>query len=108
MPIVNKVTVYQYIVVDPYRIERRRSRRWGTREGIESLKDFAEILESTAIEVEFGRRLVGVHRVGLQPNSRLTALPCLRPSGEANVVLAASLDLLRGDGEQYRLALGAE
>jgi len=49
---VNKVTVYQYIVVDPYRIERRRSRRWGTREGIESLKDFAEILESTAIEVE--------------------------------------------------------
>jgi hypothetical protein len=24
------------------------------------------------------------------------------------VVLAASLDLLRGDGEQYRLALGAE
>jgi hypothetical protein len=52
MPIVNKVTVYQYIVVDPYRIERRRSRRWGTREGIESLKDFAEILESTAIEVD--------------------------------------------------------
>jgi hypothetical protein len=49
---VNKVTVYQYIVVDPYRIERRRSRRWGTREGIESLKDFAEILESTAIEVD--------------------------------------------------------
>ena len=48
----NKVTVYQYIVVDPYRIERRRSRRWGTREGIESLKDFAEILESTAIDVD--------------------------------------------------------
>ena len=24
------------------------------------------------------------------------------------MVLAASLDLLRGDGEQYRLALGAE
>ena len=48
----NKVTVYQYIVLDPYRIERRKSRRWGTREGIESLKDFAEILESTAIEVE--------------------------------------------------------
>jgi len=56
----------------------------------------------------FGRRLVGVHAVRLQPNSRLTALPCLRPSGGANVVLAASLDLLRGDGEQYRLALGAE
>ena len=47
-----KVTVYQYIVVDAYRIERRMSRRWGTREGIESLKDFAEILESTAIEVD--------------------------------------------------------
>jgi hypothetical protein len=47
-----KVTVYEYLVVDPYRIERRKSRRWGTREGIESLKDFAEILESTAIEVD--------------------------------------------------------
>jgi hypothetical protein len=47
-----KVTVYQYLVVDSYRIERRKSRRWGTREGIESLKDFAEILESTAIEVD--------------------------------------------------------
>jgi hypothetical protein len=42
-----KVTVYQYLVVDSYRIERPKSRRWGTREGIESLKDFAEILEST-------------------------------------------------------------
>ena len=47
-----KVTVYQYLVVDSYRIERRKSRRWGTREGIESLKDFGEILESTAIEVD--------------------------------------------------------
>jgi hypothetical protein len=51
-PIMAKVTVYEYLVVDPYRIERRKSRRWGTREGIESLKDFAEILEGTAIEVD--------------------------------------------------------
>jgi hypothetical protein len=36
----------------------------------------------------------------------------VRPSRTAlkvsDVVLAASLGLLRGDGEQYRLALGAE
>lgn len=47
-----KVTVYQYLVLDSYRFQRRKSLHWGTRAGIESLKDFAEILESTAIEVD--------------------------------------------------------
>jgi hypothetical protein len=31
-----RVTVYQYMALDPKRIEKRESRRWGTREGIES------------------------------------------------------------------------
>jgi hypothetical protein len=48
----SKVTVYQYMVLDSYRNERRKSRRWGTREGIESLKDFAEIIEFIAAEVD--------------------------------------------------------
>jgi hypothetical protein len=46
------VTVYQYMVLDHFRVERRKARRWGTREGIEALKDFAEILEDTAAEVD--------------------------------------------------------
>ena len=48
----SKVTVYQYTILDLKRVERRKSRRWGTREGIESLKQFAEILEETATEVD--------------------------------------------------------
>jgi hypothetical protein len=44
--------VYQYTVLDSYRNERRKSRRWGTRKGIRSLKDFAEIIEFTAAEVD--------------------------------------------------------
>jgi hypothetical protein len=48
----NKVTVYQYMVLDSFRAEKRKSRRWGTREGIESLKEFAEILQDTATEVD--------------------------------------------------------
>jgi len=49
-----KVTIYQFMVLDPSRGERRTSRRWGTREGIQSRKDFAEtfILEETAKEVD--------------------------------------------------------
>ena len=49
-----KVTIYQFMVLDPGRAERRTSRRWGTREGIQSRKDFAEtvILEETATEVD--------------------------------------------------------
>jgi IS4 transposase len=47
-----RVMVYQYMVLDPERIEKRKSRRWGTREGIESLKDFAEILEFSTAEID--------------------------------------------------------
>jgi len=46
----SKITVYQYVMLDPF--QRRKARRWGTREGIESLKQFAEILEETATEVD--------------------------------------------------------
>jgi hypothetical protein len=49
---VSKVALYQYPVFDRYRVEKRKSRRWGTREGIESFKHFAEILEDTAVEVD--------------------------------------------------------
>jgi hypothetical protein len=42
------VTIYQYLVLDPNLTEMRRSQRWATREGIESLKLFAKILEDTA------------------------------------------------------------
>jgi hypothetical protein len=50
----SKVTIYQFTVLDPDRAERRTSRRWGTREGIQSRKDFAQIriLEDTAKEVD--------------------------------------------------------
>jgi hypothetical protein len=52
MTVTGKITVYQYMVLDPVGVEKRKSRRWGTREGIESLKDFVEILEDTATEVD--------------------------------------------------------
>ena len=48
----SKVTVYQYMVLDAFRVEKRKSRRWGTREGIASFGDFVEILEDTAVEVD--------------------------------------------------------
>jgi hypothetical protein len=38
------------MVLDSFRVDKRKSRRWGTREGIEALKDFAEIIEDTAAE----------------------------------------------------------
>ena len=61
-----RVTVYRYMVLDPNRIEKRKSRRWGTRKGIESLKDFAEILELTAAEIDTSAgQFDGVHTVGL-------------------------------------------
>ena len=48
----NKVTVYQYTILDLRRVERRKSRRWGTREGIQSLIDLTEVLEDTGTEVD--------------------------------------------------------
>jgi hypothetical protein len=48
----NKVTVYQYTILDLRRVERRKSRRWGTREGIQSLSDLTEVLEDTGTEVD--------------------------------------------------------
>jgi hypothetical protein len=47
----SKVTVYQYMVLDLAGVEKRKSRRWGTRKGIESLKESADILENTAAQV---------------------------------------------------------
>ena len=41
----SKITVYQYVMLDPF--QRRKARRWGTRE-----EQFAEILEETATEVD--------------------------------------------------------
>ena len=46
-----RVTVYQCMLLDPKRIEKRKSRHWRTREGIESLKDFGEILEDTELRL---------------------------------------------------------
>jgi hypothetical protein len=48
----SKVTVYQYRVLNPNHVERRKSQRWGTREGIASFGDFVEIIEDTAVEVD--------------------------------------------------------
>jgi hypothetical protein len=48
----SKVTVYQYMVRDAFRVEKRKSRRWGTRDGIESFGEYAEILEFTATVVD--------------------------------------------------------
>jgi hypothetical protein len=45
------VTVYQYIILDPGPVERRKSRRWGTRQAIDGLK-LAEIVEDSATEVD--------------------------------------------------------
>jgi hypothetical protein len=36
-----KVKVYQFILLEPNEIERRKSSRWGTREAIGGLKDHA-------------------------------------------------------------------
>lgn len=47
-----KVTVYQYIILDPGPVERRKSRRWGTRQAIDALKDAADIIEDSATEVD--------------------------------------------------------
>jgi len=48
----SKVKVYQYTILDLKRVERRKSRRWGTREGIQSLSDLTEIIEGTGVEVD--------------------------------------------------------
>jgi len=47
-----KVKVYQFILLEPNEIERRKSSRWGTREAIGGLKDHAEIIEGSAILVD--------------------------------------------------------
>jgi hypothetical protein len=65
-----KVTVYQYMVLDPNRGEKRKSRRWGTREGIESLKQFADIWEFTAAEVDaLAVDSMGFTRMDFDPSS---------------------------------------
>jgi hypothetical protein len=47
-----KAIIYQYTILDLKRVERRKSRHWGTREGILSLTDLTEVLEDTAVEVD--------------------------------------------------------
>jgi hypothetical protein len=65
-----RVTVYQYMALDPKRIEKRKSRHWGTREGIESLKDFAEILEFSAAEIDASAvDSMGFTRLDFDPSS---------------------------------------
>jgi hypothetical protein len=49
---VGKVTVYQYQILDPKMVERRLSRRWGTRAAIASLKEMADVVEASATEVD--------------------------------------------------------
>ena len=66
----DEVTIYQFTVLDPGRSERRTSRRWGTREGIQSRKDFAQIriLEDTAKEVgESAVNSMGFTRLDFEP-----------------------------------------
>ena len=45
------VKVYQYEILDTYRVERRKARRWGTREAIDGLK-VADIIERSVMEVD--------------------------------------------------------
>jgi hypothetical protein len=69
----SKVTVYQFMVLDRNGVERRTSRRWGTREGIQSRKDFAEtvILEHTAREVDASAvDSLGFTKLDFDPYSR--------------------------------------
>jgi hypothetical protein len=69
----SKVTVYQFMVLDPNGVERRKSRRWGTREGIQSRKDFAQIfiLEGTAVEVNASAvDSMGFTKLDFDPRSR--------------------------------------
>jgi hypothetical protein len=47
-----KVTVFQYQILDPKVVERRLSRRWGTRAAIAGLKDMADIVEVSATDVD--------------------------------------------------------
>jgi hypothetical protein len=64
-----RVTVYQYMVLDPKRIEKRKSRHWGTREGIESLRDFGEILEFSATVVDVSAvDSMGFRRLDFDPS----------------------------------------
>jgi hypothetical protein len=47
-----KVKVYQYTILDPDVVGRRKGRRWATREAMEALKDTAEIIESSGVLVD--------------------------------------------------------
>ena len=47
-----KVKVYQFIVLDPNEIHRRKSTRWGTRDAIAALKGHGEIIEGSAVLVD--------------------------------------------------------
>lgn len=50
--LVGKVTVFQYEILDPKVVERRPSRRWGTRAAIASLKEMADIVEALGTDVD--------------------------------------------------------
>ena len=68
----NKVTVYQYTILDLRRVERRKSRRWGTREGIQSLSDLTEVLEDTGTEVDASAvDYLGFTQLDFDPRSAL-------------------------------------
>jgi len=68
----NKVTVYQYNILDLRRVERRKSRRWGTREGIQSLIDLTEVLEDTCTEVDASAvDSLGFTQLDFDPHSAL-------------------------------------
>jgi hypothetical protein len=45
-------TVYQFLIIDPATMQRRKARTWGTRDAIKSLKHEAEILEDTATAID--------------------------------------------------------
>ena len=77
--VMSKVTIYRYMVLNPNRAERRKSRRWGTREGIASFKNFAELLEDTAAEVDgTAVNSIGFTRVRLRTALRIA---CARLQG---------------------------
>jgi hypothetical protein len=66
----SKVTVYQYMVLDTA-LQKQKSRRWGTREGIASFGDFIEILEDTAVEVDASAvDSLGFTKLDFDPYSR--------------------------------------
>jgi hypothetical protein len=65
----SKVSIYQYTLPDPNRIEPRKARRWGTREAIERLK-VAEIVEESATLVDEWVLTKGFTPLGFDPRSK--------------------------------------